>query len=103
MAFLMQAGQRVPGGWYPKTPEIEAKTNLTSSSLKEIAKTIYSDADRRIRARKGVAGYIVNTTPETLPMMAMSSVTAIPGGAIEAAGPSSVAAIGRAKRPTRRP
>lgn len=96
LAFLMQAGQRVPGGWYPKTPEIEAKTTGDIVKLKEIAKTIYSDADREaIRARKGgVAGYIVNTTFETLPMMAMSSVAAIPGGAIGAAGAFSVAAIG---------
>lgn len=95
-AAVMQAGQRAPGGWYPKTAGIEAKTTADIAKLKSIAKTIYSDADREaIQARKGgIAGYIVNTTFETLPMMALSTVAAIPGGAIGAAGAFSVAALG---------
>lgn len=68
----------------------------TTDTLQAIAKTIYTDAQRdEIAAqKKGIAGYIVNTTFETLPMMALSTAAALPGGTVGAIGSFSVAAMG---------
>jgi len=81
LASLMEAGAQVPGGWYIKTPEVQAGNEAAVRRLRRKAADIYKTADAPSLAPTwtGPAGFIVNTAGETAPVLVASVASSIFG------------------------
>jgi hypothetical protein len=85
LAEAIRVGERMPGKWYPSTPQTAAESKRSAQNLNKWAQALYEDAQRpEMQPQKGAGPwkYVQHVTGTTLPFMA----TALAGG--YAAGPA---------------